>query len=437
VFAKDTLNTFLIRFGMYFLMFAVSIIVSNLGQEVKGAVALLYLTGELIRLVSHMGLAVATVYYLRKGPYDVGSITRSMNLVIPILSLAWTIVILPILYLIHRAGIFGEIGFVYVISCLAITYSSTLFTFQLSILNGLGQIRKGNYISLAYHVSYLALLLVAVLGGLRETWVAVAAMAASFTICGVVGVRLNRAYIKPAGLFEYDSRLVKDLAAWGLKSQVGALFRKAANRTDLIMTNIFGSLFVAGVYSVALNWAELCWFVPFTLYYVLFPHASGREESESVKLTNRVSRLSIVAMVFLATAIGLAFPFIERIFYRPDYSDALGPLLVLLPGVGILGLFFILMGGLDGLGKPLYGTYASLVNLFVMVLLNRILVPEFGMYGAAVATSVSGLITFLVVAILYLRTSRSTWSEILILRGGDISFAVNSIRGALGIRGDR
>ncbi len=432
MFARDTINTFIIKLCSYVLIFIATILISNMGQRIKGEVAILFLVADLIRMITYMGIEVAIVYFLRKGIFDYDTISRNLNAALPVFHIVWTVILLPMTYWLHSIGAFGEIRFVFIAACFVIAPLIGLYNLQLAIFNGSGEIRRGNRVSLVMVAAYLAFLTLVILIGYGETWGVIAAYCCALLAAFALGVAMNwNRGNRPRG-FEFRADVIGSLAGWGLKSQVGALLRRASNRVGLLLTNLFVSLFAAGVYSVAINWSELLTFVPLTLYYVLFPHASGRERSQSIDLINRVSRLSIAVMVFAVIGVGIGFPLAERFIYSPDYSDAVLPLFILLPGAAAVGIFNILMGGTDALGRPIFGTYASIVSLISTVILNIILIPRYGIIGAAISTSLTGIVMLAVIAVSYHRLSESKWSTILVPRSEDFTHALESLKRVLG-----
>jgi O-antigen/teichoic acid export membrane protein len=428
MFVRDSINTIFTRSGAYVLAFLISIAVSNLGQEVKGQVAVIVFVSGLMRIVSIMGYDVAAIYFLRQRKYDYDTIARNLNTLVPLMLAAWTLLLFPLLYYLHTIDLFGDIGFALVCACLAIVPANSLMNIQICFLIGAGEITRANKIGILFNLLYLVFLVITMFLFLRDTWGVIGAYTAAFAISGLAALAMNWGRRSGRSGFEWNVEIIKDMGSWGMRSQAGALARYMTNRVDLFLTNFYGTAFLAGVYSVALNWAELPQFIPGTLVYVLFPHASGREKASSIDLTNRVSRLSVLSLLVMSAAICALFPMVERILYKPDYSEAIYPLIVVVPGLVLKGVFRVLMGGVDGLGKPQYSTYASFAALVSTVTLNVILIPRFGMIGAATASSVTGAVAFFIMTHYYRKVSNARWSDFLIVRKEDIVHTYNSVK---------
>lgn len=169
--------------------------------------------------------------------------------------------------------------------------------------------------------------------------------------------------------------------------------------TDILMINWFHSSTETGIYRAALTLAEFLWFVPRIVQMTLL-HSTSRLWSEQnheriTTISARTTRYTLAFTLLLVIGLaGLARPAVT-IYYGPEYSEAVGPLLILLPGA--LGfavarpIFAIGQGNAD-LRLLNYATGgAAAINLVG----NLILIPSYGIYGAAIATT-SGYLSMLV-----------------------------------------
>jgi O-antigen/teichoic acid export membrane protein len=94
------------------------------------------------------------------------------------------------------------------------------------------------------------------------------------------------------------------------------------------------------------------------------------------------------------------------IIYGPSFTDATKLLLILLPGVYLIGLESVLVQHFNALGLPRTIPVYWLVTLVVNLVLVFALVPQFGAYGAAIASTVSYALIFALVAFYFLATTR-------------------------------
>jgi O-antigen/teichoic acid export membrane protein len=161
---------------------------------------------------------------------------------------------------------------------------------------------------------------------------------------------------------------------------------------DILFLRLLVGDQATGHYKAALVVAEFLWFVPNVLQMVLLHSSSQLWSNDRVdritSLASRTTRYNLTLLLLLMSGLAaLAHDFIP-IYYGSEFDAAVLPLLLLLPGV----LGFALARPIFAIGQgkgqlqiliAATGT-ASLINVF----LNALLIPSYGMMGAAVATSV-------------------------------------------------
>jgi len=115
----------------------------------------------------------------------------------------------------------------------------------------------------------------------------------------------------------------------------------------------------------------------------------------------------------------------------PAFGPALPPLLVLLPAVVALSGTFVVSGYLSGIGKPGIVSTASLISLAVNVAANVILIPSYGIVGAAAASLVSYTLSSLVLTTVAARLTRSRMIDFWVPRVSDVRYLIVITTGLL------
>jgi len=92
---------------------------------------------------------------------------------------------------------------------------------------------------------------------------------------------------------------------------------------------------------------------------------------------------------------------IIRILLSRAFLGAYVPMLVLLPGVILLGLAKILFADILGRGYPQYSSIISGSSLVITIVLDLTLIPRMGITGAALASSVAYTFHFVQAIVLY------------------------------------
>lgn len=184
----------------------------------------------------------------------------------------------------------------------------------------------------------------------------------------------------------------RSIFKYNMKTMLLALFLISLYNTDIILVRYYTGMTETGLYKAALTIAEFLWFAPMAVQIALLHSSSelwGQGETNNLsKLSSRAARYTFLftALLILGLA-ALATPFVI-FYYGEPFRAATEPLLLLLPGVlgfAIARPIFAVSQGQQNLRTLVVATaVASMVN----VLLNILLIPKFGINGAAIATSV-------------------------------------------------
>ncbi|WP_254272337.1 polysaccharide biosynthesis C-terminal domain-containing protein [Haloarcula marina] len=216
----------------------------------------------------------------------------------------------------------------------------------------------------------------------------------AITVVGVIAFYATHSNVSFRTLFQRLPENIprRELLTFNLNSILLAFLTVSLYHVDIILLQPIAGSEQTGYYKAALVIAEFLWFVPMAMQYTLVQSVSemwseGKYGLVS-KIASDVTRYSLAFILLLIIGLtALADEFVP-LYFGPEFAVAVGPLLLLLPGAlgfAIARPIFAIGQGIGDLQKIIYATAsASIINL----LLNLILIPRYGMYGAAVATSI-------------------------------------------------
>lgn len=198
-----------------------------------------------------------------------------------------------------------------------------------------------------------------------------------------------------------------------------------------------------GLYSTAVNVIVNIWIIPDSIQTALLPKITRKGESERKKLVPPSLR-AVTILVFLAMII-LAFvarPALDIMYNRADrdwdFTLAVQPLMLLMPGIFTLSLAKVFTADLFSRGKPWYAMWVSITSLILNLTMNFILIPSdfvvkgipiSGMNGAAVASSISYTFSFLMFLYFYVKESGERSRDIFLPKKSDFVLIYNWLRG--------
>jgi len=161
---------------------------------------------------------------------------------------------------------------------------------------------------------------------------------------------------------------------------------------DIILIRIFANAEVTGFYQAAITVSKFIWFVPIAIQTVLVQSSSKmwKENRERISTIATLStRYSLIVTLLIAIGFSVSAKPLFEIYFGTEFTPAIIPFLVLVPGSLFFGLArpILAIGQGKGMIKPLL--YATLGAALLNFILNLVLIPRYGMIGGAAATSLS------------------------------------------------
>ena len=184
----------------------------------------------------------------------------------------------------------------------------------------------------------------------------------------------------------------KQLLTFNVYSILLAFLTISLYNVDILLLRPIVGDSETGFYKASLVVAEFLWLVPIAIQYTLVQSTSEMwSKNQRKRITNIASmatRLNLSLVVIMGIGLAALADVFVPLYFGSEFTPAVGPLLLLLPGV--LGL---------ALSKPIFAIGQGKGELRTLVLttgtaavlnlvLNIILIPRYGMHGAAVATSI-------------------------------------------------
>ena len=218
-----------------------------------------------------------------------------------------------------------------------------------------------------------------------------------------------------------DFTRVKILVAFGVFPWISNFMIRGVQRADFWFVEHFEGLDSLGLYSVASNLGETLYLLPNTLGLVLLSFVADPETRErSTERTAMIARLFFVTMIVGAVAFS---PFSSWFFgfaFGPDFR-ASGPIFnLLLWGIVPYSLATVLIGFLTGANQVRHVLVAASAGLILTLALDVLLVPRFGMAGAAGARGVALNVMTWYLVIRFHRTTGIKYRDFLFPKAADL-----------------
>jgi O-antigen/teichoic acid export membrane protein len=106
----------------------------------------------------------------------------------------------------------------------------------------------------------------------------------------------------------------------------------------------------------------------------------------------------------------------------PAFGPSIPPLLVLLPGVVVLSSGSVVGSYVSGIGRPGISSTVAVIAVVVNIAANLVLIPRFGIIGAALASLISYSLSSLLLTVIGSRHSQTALMEFWIPHLSDVSY---------------
>ena len=190
---------------------------------------------------------------------------------------------------------------------------------------------------------------------------------------------------------------------------------------DLYMVKgLLGSDELTGLYNAALTIGRLPFYAFYFLTIILLPKISEATSKQDLVKTKHIlsfaMRFLFILLIPAVTLLSFFSTSASQLFFGNQYILAGAPLSILAFGLGFLVVFYILAFALNGAGKNKFPMWIALFGMILNSILNYYLIQEYGINGAAIATSVSSFVVMLLMIIFVQRKLASFFKPFSVLK---------------------
>lgn len=417
--SKNSLVTFITEVLLFITGFIVAIIIARvLGPAGDGIYSLILLIPGIMISFGNFGIGPASAYFVGSKKYKIEDVVSNSL----ILALFLGFILILIFGGLFQLGFFqkfihsNQISPLYLWIIVLTIPISLLLSFLQSIIGGRGELIDYNKIRILQN--FLQLVAVIILLLILKQGIFGAVFSSIFSI--IVTTLFVIILIKKITEFRLflNKNLLKDSFTYGGKVSLANALSFLNYRSDMFFLAFYLTPAAVGFYSVAVSIAERLLIIPGSFATALFPRVSSNN-LEANDLTPRVTRHAFF-ILFISSLLlfFLARPLITLIF-GSAFLPSITPLVILLPGIIVFGVESVLAADLAARGKPEFAVYSSFACLIVDTTLNFILIPKWGVSGAALASSISYLVDTLIFLVAFLKISKKSLSEVLLIKKED------------------
>jgi len=206
-------------------------------------------------------------------------------------------------------------------------------------------------------------------------------------------------------------KTTKMLLGFGIQTLGTNLVNMINLQADTFFIGFFLDAKEVGYYAAATGISRFFWVAPQAIQTISYPAISEYWAKRNIPglelMVDRSMRYAALALIPLGMMMGLFSSEIITWIYGQEFFNSSLSLQILLVGTIFFGIFFTSIGGaLAGANRPDLSLKAASLGAGLTIILNIILVPNFGIVGAAIATTSSLMIFACLYYVLTIRTMR-------------------------------
>jgi O-antigen/teichoic acid export membrane protein len=418
--ARKGVLTFGLQVGQVAVLVGLNVLITRVtGASGKGVFTLMSLLVTLSASMMSLGVNWAAIYFVGRKVFPLRDLTATV-LASTLVSSVVAIAVISAAFVLLRHSYFHAITNAELLVTLTLVPIVQLATSVGMIVLGSNRPLHFAGLSLTQWTVTFAIQAGMAFTGHLEPFTALIAWAIGAFVSLVLGLRLLA--IDGALAVGFKRDVLRALLGFGIKGYAANLLMFFNYRLDSLIVNGLVGVASLGIYSIAVALAEVIWYVAGAIGTVMFPHISSVERREADRLTPIVCR-----NVWFITLVGVVAMFavshwLILFAFGPAMLPAMVPLWLLLPGILTLSGAKVIASYLSGIGRPEYATGIAAGTVVLTIALDFILIPRFGIAGAAAASSFVYTVAAAVSVYALVRESHARVLDIILIQPQDIAY---------------
>jgi len=235
-------------------------------------------------------------------------------------------------------------------------------------------------------------------------------------------------YARPSYSFSFLNIIqLKYVFNFSLLAYLANIFQFLSYRMDFWFVGYFNGNVNLGIYSLAVNLSQMLWLLPQAISTILLAYSGAESAERGVQNTNTLSRIAMFLIFSTATILVLTIHLIIPVLYGVDYIKSAALFQILLVGIVPFSMTTILASYFAGIGKIKVNLYCSLIGFLACLILDLILIPEYGTTGAAFASVIAYFASTSFIVLAFIKKTNSRFVELIIIKKEDFKMLKSKI----------
>jgi O-antigen/teichoic acid export membrane protein len=200
-------------------------------------------------------------------------------------------------------------------------------------------------------------------------------------------------------------------------------------RLDVFVLIYFLDFASLGIYSIGVSFGQLVWYVSNSINNVAFPNLAETENlKKRLEFFQKIVRYNILLNCLIILLMMLSGYWLIYLIFGEQFQDAFGVFIILSFGFVFDTISRNMVTWFKSANNPNPVTLSTIMALILNVILNILLIPIFGLFGAAFASTISYIVRSCMIMYAYSQVTKTNIFTSLVPRRNDLIGIINLIK---------
>ena len=189
--------------------------------------------------------------------------------------------------------------------------------------------------------------------------------------------------------FSFRGRQYRQFLTYGTTVHIGRVLFIGAQKADFYLVFILAGQIALGYYGISAMIADQLWLAPMAVSMVMMANIATLSTADAATLTTKTSQVVMLVTIGAALILMPAGILLIPNVYGAEFLPSVVPFLLMLPGMVAISTYAIIEPFFQSRKRPWIPVQITAGGLAANLLLSLLLIPHFGIRGAAIAYTLS------------------------------------------------
>lgn len=239
-------------------------------------------------------------------------------------------------------------------------------------------------------------------------------------------------YIRLVGLPPvptWEWQVLKPVLSLSMVGYLSNMINLINYRFDIWVVGSYAGTAQLGLYAAAAGVVQMLFYIPEPFSKVVQPYLYSGLNPNLLERFKFISRLSFTSVTAISLLLALSAPWLIPLIYGSAFTEAVTPLILLLPGIIFVCAFKLFAPLVIEGGHIRFNLYATSVSAAITILLDLLLIPPYGIIGAAVASTLAYAALFAVQSFVIRFKMQVPMADMFLVQRNDLARMLALVKG--------